>query len=261
MAQLNQQYTPSQRPVPPLLPNATSALAANSLILPSSSMSVSPGDLTNLGRLQFQQFYPATPPRTSEDLHNLSMRIFNHVLKDWEPHPLSLDEIEKERRDIRMRLARIHLLEVAKARLHPYGHLLALEYEYLLANMDYRTRVFRTFPINDLPVELIGHIFRLSLEWPVYNPKRAIRDRTILTSVCRRWRAVALSDANLWTYLWFSRLSVYDQCFEFFERARNSILDVMITDTPQEPLTLEVATRIVDRLFVKLSNISAVCTY
>ncbi|EPQ60434.1 hypothetical protein GLOTRDRAFT_135118 [Gloeophyllum trabeum ATCC 11539] len=101
--------------------------------------------------------------------------------------------------------------------------------------------LWRIFPINDLPPEILSHIFRF-VALSSRTPKEAVNSRLHLTWVCRHWRGLAIGDPVLWSTVWFRlrRHSVgtfSSPCMErslaWLERASQAVLDVMITALPQ----------------------------
>ncbi|KAJ8469951.1 hypothetical protein ONZ45_g16719 [Pleurotus djamor] len=67
----------------------------------------------------------------------------------------------------------------------------------------------RPSPIGSLPIEILSHIFALSCfgetserdEHPLGFDTQSITIPLVLSTVCRRWRQVALSTSSLWTTL------------------------------------------------------------
>ncbi|TFK56641.1 hypothetical protein OE88DRAFT_1803317 [Heliocybe sulcata] len=100
--------------------------------------------------------------------------------------------------------------------------------------------LWKIFPINELPSEILTHIFRyvaLSMEISF----DALHSRSYLTWVCRHWRATAIGDPILWSSIHF-KLKKDDtlippsrsmqKSLAFLERASNVILDIRISASP-----------------------------
>ncbi|KAF8913140.1 hypothetical protein CPB84DRAFT_1760436 [Gymnopilus junonius] len=207
---------------------------------------------SRLAIMQLNQLIPPANP-TMQYYHTLSDQFVGLIIKDWTPHPFSDAEIQAERLQCRERIVSIRRLEAIQQRLHPRRDL-QLEHTLFLARFDNRTRNGRIFRINDLPHQILENIFHLVV-WTAPSTKTGVQWRTALTSVCHRWRIVALENVTLWNAVWFTKFSQYEQAWEYIERAGNSALDIRINDSPEEPLTLQTTTDLITRLFRKLSNI------
>ncbi|KZT30807.1 hypothetical protein NEOLEDRAFT_1126435 [Neolentinus lepideus HHB14362 ss-1] len=102
--------------------------------------------------------------------------------------------------------------------------------------------LWRIFPINDLPSEILTHIFRF-VALSVQSSADALLIRLHLTWVCRHWRAIAIADPILWSSIHF-RLKKDDtlippsiamqRSLAFLERASNTTLDILISAIPQD---------------------------
>ena len=102
-------------------------------------------------------------------------------------------------------------------------------------------------PIHRLPTEVLGIVFRYALPTPdggfqesgCHDPdiKTERRARAALTHVCRRWRAVALDMAALWTVI---DASAGPSVLPYFERSGNMPLHVFarypLDNTTETPL-------------------------
>ncbi|KAH8119977.1 hypothetical protein DFH11DRAFT_21656 [Phellopilus nigrolimitatus] len=58
---------------------------------------------------------------------------------------------------------------------------------------------WRTFPINNLPVEILEHIFSLAVYSPAFL--NVSRTRMALVAVCSRWRSVIVNTPELWSII------------------------------------------------------------
>ncbi|KDR85478.1 hypothetical protein GALMADRAFT_51362 [Galerina marginata CBS 339.88] len=175
------------------------------------------------------------------------------IIKDWVPQKMSDADIEEYRHATQRKLDRIRNLEAEQQRLAPQA-IARIEQALFMARVDYRTCFFRIFRINKLPPEILSNVFHF-VAWTAPNPHAAVQSRLWLTSICRHWRTVALDDPTLWNAIWFRNPLRFEQGFAWLDRAGNASIDIRINDTPQQPLTLETATLLINRVFKKLSNI------
>ncbi|KAI0257204.1 hypothetical protein BJV78DRAFT_1160939 [Lactifluus subvellereus] len=121
--------------------------------------------------------------------------------------------------------------------------------------------LWRTFPFDDLPVEIVINIFRYAV-WSTHGPPEGLLSRFHLTWVCRRWRNIAVLDQTLWSAILFSDLKIgYARSILFFQRAGTATLDLRIEDdektrvTPAQPMTADDMQRLMDILTTKSSQI------
>ncbi|KAI0275001.1 hypothetical protein BC834DRAFT_946818 [Gloeopeniophorella convolvens] len=103
--------------------------------------------------------------------------------------------------------------------------------------------LWRLFPINDLPVEIIANIFRI-VAWSSLTSAEGIKTRFQLTWVCQYWRDVAIHDQTLWNTIWFRDAKIaYNRSMLFFQRSGTATLDIRIEDdersriNPARPMT------------------------
>ncbi|KAI9512513.1 hypothetical protein F5148DRAFT_849456 [Russula earlei] len=121
--------------------------------------------------------------------------------------------------------------------------------------------LWRTFPFNDLPVEIVSNIFRYAV-WSSANSPEGILLRFRLTWVCRRWRNIATCDQTLWNTIWFKDAKVgYQLSKLYFERAGTTTLDLRIEDDSKtrliqdQPMTGDDMERVLDIIMSKSSQI------
>lgn len=121
--------------------------------------------------------------------------------------------------------------------------------------------LWRMFPFNNLPVEIVVNIFRFAV-WSTINSPEGILLRFHLTWVCRRWRHIAIHDQTLWNTIWFKDVKLgYQRSKLYFERAGTATLDLRIEDDdnsrliPGQPMTADDMTRILDILMIKSNQI------
>ena len=121
--------------------------------------------------------------------------------------------------------------------------------------------LWRMFPFNDLPVEIVANIFRYAV-WSTTSSPEAILLRFRLTWVCRRWRHIAVHDPTLWTTIWFKDVKLgYQRSQLYFQRAGTATLDLRIEDgeksrlVADQPMTGDDMNRILDILMTKSNQI------
>ncbi|KAH9968627.1 hypothetical protein BC827DRAFT_1263144 [Russula dissimulans] len=124
--------------------------------------------------------------------------------------------------------------------------------------------LWRIFPFNDLPVEIIVHIFRLAA-FSLANAPGAFLLRFRLTWVCRYWREIAISDPTLWCTIWFKDAKIgYQRSALFLERAGTRTIDLRIEDDEKvrlvsnQPMTADDMERVLDIIMTKSNQIRMV---
>ncbi|KAJ3555424.1 hypothetical protein NM688_g2583 [Phlebia brevispora] len=122
----------------------------------------------------------------------------------------------------------IKKLEDVENQLGP-NHSSAVDTEYCGAQFRRKLLAYRIFQINDLPVEILRHIFHYvtALPDPYMNYDT---QRTRLASVCNYWRQVAIEDKVLWRTLGFSGKHPWNNTFLAMERADGAFLEVFICE-------------------------------
>ena len=132
-----------------------------------------------------------------------------------------------------------------------------------LAEAYWRRKVllWRIFPFNSLPAEIIVNIFRYAI-WSTPNSFEGVLLRFRLTWVCQSWRHIAVHDQTLWNTIWFKDPKIgYSRSRLFFERAGTATLDLRIEDdnktrvNPDEPMTGEKMQQIMDIVATKSNQI------
>ena len=136
-------------------------------------------------------------------------------------------------------------------------------YLFALAEAHWKRKVllWRTFPFNTLPAEIIVNIFRYAI-WSTPNSFEGILLRFRLTWVCQSWRYIAIHDQTLWNTIWFKDPKIgYRRSRLFFERAGTATLDLRIEDdnktrvNPDRPMTGEEMEQIMDIVTTKSNQI------
>jgi hypothetical protein len=121
--------------------------------------------------------------------------------------------------------------------------------------------LWRMFPFNKLPVEIVVNIFRYAA-WSTTNSPEGILLRFRLTWVCRRWRHIVIHDQTLWNTIWFKDVKLgYQRSKLYFERAGTAPLDLRIEDDdksrliPGQSMSGDDMNRILDILMTKSNQI------
>ncbi|KAJ7678240.1 hypothetical protein DFH06DRAFT_1291500 [Mycena polygramma] len=175
----------------------------------------------------------ATVPHPSTSPLPSAKAIKTHssdVVSSWVPHPFTQQESEAVRLECLGFLAMVREIEKVQTDIYPVALPAEVVAQLLFARQSYVLRYFRLFRVNDLPTEIISNILRLVV-WD--SMKRPVDARLRVTWTCRRWREIALSDATLWNAIWFRGSGArIDRAWAWFERARQSPLDVRIDGDP-----------------------------
>jgi hypothetical protein len=137
------------------------------------------------------------------------------------------------------------------------SHLLALAE----AHWKRKVLLWRIFPFNSLPAEIIVNIFRYAI-WSTISTIEGVLLRFRLTWVCQSWRYIAIHDQTLWNTIWFKDPKIsYNRSRLFFERAGTATLDLRIEDDsktrvdPDQPMTGEEMQQIMDIVTTKSNQI------
>ncbi|OAX43018.1 hypothetical protein K503DRAFT_732428 [Rhizopogon vinicolor AM-OR11-026] len=144
-------------------------------------------------------------------------------------------------------------------------------FTYLYDDMRFKRNIFywRTFRLNDLPSEIISHIFRIAV-WSTSTPADGTHIRLLLTAVCRKWRRSMIQDCTLWSAIWFRDPPPYARSLEWFKRAGGAPLDIRINEHDADwkskdddwrykeddhRFTADQMEELLDKIFVKVSQI------
>ncbi|KAI0308142.1 hypothetical protein B0F90DRAFT_1813458 [Multifurca ochricompacta] len=121
--------------------------------------------------------------------------------------------------------------------------------------------LWRLFPFNDLPVEIVINIFRYAV-WSTHSSSGGVLSRFRLTWVCKRWRHIAVHDQTLWNTISIKDPKIsYSRSKLFFERAGTTPLDLRIEDDSKtrvnsdRPMTGDDMQRIMDIFITKSGQI------
>ncbi|EIW52454.1 uncharacterized protein TRAVEDRAFT_135719, partial [Trametes versicolor FP-101664 SS1] len=89
--------------------------------------------------------------------------------------------------------------------------------------------LWHEFPILDLPDEILALIFHFVVR-SATGADEIDNRRLYLTWVCGRFRAVSLSDATLWSSVWFRQSVPWERSFIYIQRAGTAALDIRIQE-------------------------------
>jgi F-box-like len=178
-----------------------------------------------------------------------------------EPKPYNHEELLANRRqaaELRTRISQYQLsLQRPIQHGNQHSHITALGG----AICRLKVLLWRMFPFNDLPVEIVVNIFRYAA-WSTINSPEGVLLRFHLTWVCRRWRHIAIHDQTLWNTIWFKDVKLgYQRSKLYFERAGTATLDLRIEDDdksrliPVQPMSGDDMNRILDILMMKSNQI------
>lgn len=187
----------------------------------------------------------------------LTVKLTSLFINNWVPRVLSSAEIQSYRQETHHRIQRIRDLEAQQNQMPPSKREPMLDHTLFMTRLDYRVTFSRIFRINDLPPEVLTHIFH-HVVWSTTSPDNVLLWRLWLTWVCRHWRAVALSDPTLWNSILFRTLFNFEIPFLWLERTANAPLDIRINDTSEKPISLTQMQNLLIRLFHKISNIRTI---
>lgn len=90
--------------------------------------------------------------------------------------------------------------------------------------------LWRTFPINSLPLEIFQRILRYTVHSITPGWTEPIQQRLYVTWVCRHWRNQALADPYLWTIVHFRREYPWALSLEFVRRAGNANMAITVSE-------------------------------
>lgn len=185
--------------------------------------------------------------------HDISKTIQSDLLDSFDVCVMSPAEIQEYNLATLRRLERVRVLEEAQEGLLPRRDV-HIEQALFTARLDYRIRMYRTFRMRDLPVEIIQNIFRLVC-WSAGDPITNVRWRIQISAVCRLWRYSLISDGTIWSAIWFKDKPDFERSFTWLDRAGQTPVDIRINDSVDKPWSMDMIQDVVDRLFLKLPTI------
>ena len=202
---------------------------------------------------------PLTTRRTAAEWEQFEQpQILELIRRLPEPiRPFSRGEILAQRRQAAGFRARISQYQRSLQGPMQPSHIAALS----AAKCRLKVLLWRMFPFNSLPVEIVIDIFRYAV-WTSLDSSEGTLLRFRLTSVCRRWRHIAIHDQTLWNTIWFKDVKFgYQRSKLYFERAGTSTLDLRIEDddksrlSPGQSMSGDDMNRILDILMMKSNQI------
>ncbi|KAJ8523306.1 hypothetical protein ONZ45_g180 [Pleurotus djamor] len=128
---------------------------------------------------------------------------------------------------------------------------------YVMARISRDLIYFQLFRINDLPLEIISIIIR-EVVWAGGSSDVGIRTRIRLTSVCKRWREVAIGDATLWKSVWFRDKPPHARAFCWFDRAGATAIDIRVSEPHEGLWTGPQMEALFDKVLLKGSQIRSI---
>lgn len=169
---------------------------------------------------------PLSPytPGTSFD-KDLHLYLTKAVPEPGTKKSLELTESMEDHQVIKSRL---NNLEIYRARIWPNiipGLDRAVRVEYFKRQFG----LWRIFPINDFPEEILLEIFHYAV-WATRHVYPSALYLLRLTWVCKRWRYAAIHDMLLWNTISFKDPPPYDRSLAFFERAGTAPLNLYIDE-------------------------------
>ncbi|OSD03271.1 hypothetical protein PYCCODRAFT_256026 [Trametes coccinea BRFM310] len=139
-------------------------------------------------------------------------------------------EPDRELMRARLQMFRVRMFELQHLRtcIRPA---VSYEFDRELAAIMYKRKLllWMSFPIRDLPSEILTTIFRYVV-WSSSGADQATQHRLRLTWVCKRFREVALADQTLWNSVWFRDSPPWRRSLAFIERAGTAPLDIRINE-------------------------------
>ncbi|KAI8990463.1 hypothetical protein BD414DRAFT_483730 [Trametes punicea] len=175
---------------------------------------------------QLPAFHKLNTSRTPLDQWDNDELIRTYLSTIQEPH--IQPDLELMRARLKMFRVRMFELDNLRARIRPA---VSYDFDRELAAIMYKRKLllWMSFPIRDLPSEILTTIFRLVV-WSSTGADQATQHRLWLTWVCRRFREVALADQTLWNSVWFRDSPPWRRSIAFIERAGTAPLDIRINE-------------------------------
>jgi F-box-like len=205
---------------------------------------------------------PVPPPlngrRTAGSWEQFEQRQILELIRSLpDPKAYNHEELLANRRQAAELRARISQYQHSLQRPIQQSHITALSG----AICRLKVLLWRMFPFNNLPVEIVVNIFRYAV-WSTINSPEGVLLRFRLTWVCRRWRHIAVHDQTLWNTIWFKDVKLgYQRSKLYLERAGTATLDLRIEDddksrlAPGQSMSGDDMNRILDILLKKSNQI------
>ncbi|KZP28809.1 hypothetical protein FIBSPDRAFT_852060 [Athelia psychrophila] len=125
--------------------------------------------------------------------------------------------------------ARIAELELIRLTAPPSKH---PSIDAILAELAFVRKYlwWRSFRINDLPVEILTNILRFAV-WSTGDPAEGVMHRLHLTWVSHYWRRLVIGDHTLWNAAWVQDRAPYVRTQAWIDRAGRAPLDIRFDDS------------------------------
>ncbi|KAI0045208.1 hypothetical protein FA95DRAFT_1521734 [Auriscalpium vulgare] len=149
-----------------------------------------------------------------------------------QPEPTGPDSYEKAKENLILAGRYKARIEVIVNNLPELVNRTDLKIADTLAEATWKRKVllYRLFPINRMPVEILSNIFRFVV-WSSVEANQTNLLRLRMTWVCRHWRQVAIADQTLWNTIWFRDSAPFDRSLTFFDRAGTATIDLRINES------------------------------
>lgn len=184
-------------------------------------------------------------------------RFFSEILAGLPeppgPHRASPEMVQTARRTCRAYISKIQQLEGIKQRMYPNRDP-RIAYDLYKLRRGLSIFYFQLFRINDLPVEIIGHIFHIVVGSVNTIGLRDLH-RIRLTSVCRRWRDIMIADSTFWKAISFTDRPLYPRSFTWFERAGSAPLSIQINESDSDWDGVETTHRFTGQMMEQLLDV------
>ncbi|KAJ7698914.1 hypothetical protein B0H17DRAFT_1129468 [Mycena rosella] len=165
------------------------------------------------------------PTQNSIDNH------FRCLLLGWTPHIFTPQETHTARLEGLQYMLVAQQIREAYKDISPQNLPAEVQTQLIFAERSYKIRYFRTFPINNLPTEIITDILCFVVWASIHHP---IDTRLHITWTCRQWRQIALADLTLWNDIWFHGSDAWGHeswPWAWFNQAHQAPLDIHIDTT------------------------------
>lgn len=192
------------------------------------------------------------------------------LMKQWlqklpDPKPMRPDLKEAHdascARDSAALKIRIAELEARKRSATSVANLNELNKAISEAKFKRNLQLWRIFPINSMPPEILTVILRFAVKG--LEARAGVIERLCISRVCRLWREVALADGTLWNLIFFRDKPPYRRSLSWFDRAGTAPLEIHIDerdskwdgDEERHRFTGQHMAALMDKLLTKVSQI------
>jgi len=98
--------------------------------------------------------------------------------------------------------------------------------ELAFRRAQWKLLLWRIFPINDLPFEILVNIFTLAIL--SHSSREVTRSRLAVASVCKRWRRIVLDSPSMWSIIEFKGKPPFNASVLALQRSKNAPLILLI---------------------------------